>query len=351
MEPVRLGIVGCGVIGRNHLQNARQSPLVNVLAVADMREAAAREAAEKFSVPTVYTSADDLFADARIEAMVLALPTQNRTALALKALASGKHVLIEKPVAMNADEVHRMIAARGDRVAACCSSRFRFLESARVVTDFLAAGTLGELRVVRCRAIVAAGEPPKTAPPAWRLSKSLNGGGILVNWGCYDLDFLLGVTGWSLKPQLVLAQTWPVPPQVAPRVAAGSDAETHYAALIRCQGGVTLTMERGEYMAAASEESWQIIGARGSLRSQMTPAPDKKVWHDESHADRAVASKVIWQGNESYATGNAGVLQDFAGAIREGRPPKTSLEQSLVIQQITDAIYSSVATGRAVAID
>ncbi len=173
--------------------------------------------------------------------------------MALRAFAKGKHVLTEKPVAMNADEVREMIAARGELTAGCCSSRYRFRKGAEVVTAFIANGGLGDLRVVRCRAIVATSKKPDTPLPAWRLIKSLNGGGILVNWGCYDLDYLLGITGWSLKPKTVFAQTWTVPPPFESHVAPSSDAETHYIATIRCEGGIILSIERGEYMTAQSE--------------------------------------------------------------------------------------------------
>ena len=136
------------------------------MAVADIQIDAARNLADRFGIETVYGRADELFADPQIEAVVLALPAHARTELAKHAFAQGKHVLLEKPIAMNADEVQQLIAAQGDLTAACCSSRFHFLESAGVVTDFIATGVLGDLRVVRCRAIKPAGPPPTQTPPA-----------------------------------------------------------------------------------------------------------------------------------------------------------------------------------------
>ena len=176
MEKVRLGVIGCGVIGQYHLAAARQAPQVDIMAVADLREEVARTTAEKFNVQKVYTDGQALLADPNVEAVVLAMPTQPRYELAMTAFKTGKHVLTEKPVAMNADEVRRLIQARGDRVAACCSSRHRFQPSAMAAADLIASGALGELRVLHCRGIVAAGKPPEKPPPPWRLSKSVNGG-------------------------------------------------------------------------------------------------------------------------------------------------------------------------------
>jgi len=347
MERVRLGIAGCGVIGKMHLAAAAQSPLIEIAAVADLRPDAVREAAQRFKVGAVYPSASEMFEDRRIEAVVLAMPACWRTELALQAFARGKHVLTEKPVAMNGDEVRRMIEARGNLVSGCCSSRFRFLPSSQAVADFIATGALGGLRVVRCRAMSAAGPKPETMPPPWRLNKSLNAGGILTNWGCYDMDYLLGITGWSLRPRRVLAQTWSIPPQLRSHVPPGSEADTHFAGIVLCDGGTVITLERGEYAAAGTDGQWQVIGDKGSLQLTMGPAAGKKIVHQYT-TEQGLASDTLWEGTEDAGLVHSGPVQDFAAAILEGRQPKTSLEQALVIQAITDAVYASAERGDAV---
>lgn len=351
MDPVRIGVIGCGVIGTHHLSTASKSESIELVAAADLIESYRTAAQEKFQPKKLYEHGEDLIADPDVEAVVLAFPTVGRTPLALKAFAAVKHVLTEKPVAMNIGEVRQMIAARGDLTAACCSSRYRFIQGADIVTDFIATGELGDLRVVRHRNLGACGKQPDSPRPAWRLRKSLNGGGILVNWGCYDLDYLLGITGWTLKPQTVFAQTWMVPPQFESHVAPNSDAETHYIALIRCAGGATISMERGEYMASQSENAWQIIGAKGSLKLQMTDSNPKRIVFDGSTTEDGMVQRVLWEGEEDRSMVHAGPLTDFAAAIREGRAPKTTLENALVMQQITDAVYASAESGEAVQID
>ncbi len=352
MKKIGLGVIGCGVISQHHLKAAKDSPLIDVVAVADLRLQAAQATAKKFEVKAVYVNASALLADSRVEAVVLALPTSGRAEIALKAFALGKHVLIEKPAAMNTGEIERMIAARGGLIAACCSSRYRFLDSAGAATDFFATGALGDLRRVRCQAVVPVDKPPVTPPPAWRLNKSLNGGGILVNWGCYDLDYVLGITGWSLRPELVLAHTWPISPKLASYAAPGSDAETYFTALISCKGGTVITLERGEYVPGRPEGVWQLSGTEGTLYLNMNAGPPVKIEFDFV-TETGVASKVVWQSEkpEGFEAARSGPVQDFAAAIRENRPPKTTLEQALVIQKITDSIYASAEKGVAVTID
>jgi len=351
MEAVRIGVIGCGVIGGAHLKVASTSPLLQLAAAADLQPEALKKAEESFEISSVYTSADELIADPRVEAIVLAMPARFRLPLALQAFAAGKHVLTEKPVAMNAGDVQTMIDAKGDLVAGCCSSRLRFLRGAEVARGFLAGGGLGKLRVVRCRAIRSANKKPQTTPPAWRLSKSFNGGGILMNWGCYDLDYLLGIAGWSLKPRQAFAHTWPVPSPFESHIAPGSDAEAHFAALIGCEGGAVISFERGEYVAAEVDEAWQIIGDRGSLRLNIMAEDHKTIWYDEADEIEGVITKPLWEGSEDSNASHDGPLTDFARAIRENGQTLTTLENALVVQKISDAIYASAEQGTAVEID
>ncbi len=346
MERIRLGVVGCGIMGNRHLKTASESPLIQITATADVLRDRAEASAKQFGAKA-YGSARKLIADPNVDAVVFSTVTAQRDKLVIAALKAGKHVLVEKPIALNAGVVKRMIAARGDRVAACCSARHRSYVSADVARDFIASGVLGDLRVVYCRVHQpATGTPEKPAPP-WRLNKSMNGGGVLMNWGCYDLDYLLGITGWKLKPRVVLAQTWPVPPRMVPNVAPGSDAEPHFAALIRCDGGTMISFERGEYMPAHDQKAWQIVGTHGSLNMIMTPWEAKAITHDDTTTEKGLATRTIWQIDKAE-TMRKDMVIDFAEAIVHGREPLTTLETAYLIQSITDAIYKSARTGKAV---
>ena len=151
MEPVKVGVIGCGVIGSRHLSIASEASHIELVAAADLIEANRTNAVQRFNPPKMYSNDLDLLNDDEIEAVVLAFPTQYRTEVALRAFERGKHVLIEKPIAMNAAEVEQLIAARGDLISGCCSSRNRFSAAARLATQLIASGGLGDLRSVHCR--------------------------------------------------------------------------------------------------------------------------------------------------------------------------------------------------------
>jgi predicted dehydrogenase len=187
-------------------------------------------------------------------------------------------------------------------------------------------------------------------PPEWRLKKSLNGGGILMNWGCYEIDYLLGITNWTLKPRTVFAQTWQISERFRSHIPPGSDAETHYTALIRCEGGAMLSMERGEYMPVHAQSAWQIIGENGSLGLHMTSGDASLVFCRADDAS-GIVEEVVWEGTADRSVTHSGPLHDLAAAIRGNREPETSLRNALVVQQISDGIYASAASGTSVDIE
>jgi len=351
MEPVRLGIIGCGVISASHLQLAASCRAARVVAVADLIAEKAHARAAEFKVPAVYFNDEDLLRDPQVEAVVLAMPAGVRTPVACKALKRGKHVLLEKPVACNAAEVRRLIALRGDRVVGCCSCRMTFPRYAAAAARCVASGALGDIRVVRCRALLPAAPAPMNPPPAWRQSMALNGGGILVNWSCYELDFLLHILDWRLKPRHVLAAWWPPAAAMADYAAPGSDADAHYTALVRCEGGIVLSMERAEMSTSSGDRAWEIIGSRGTLHMPLLSSANDpgRVELDRFVRGRGVVSKTLWEGPQKREPAD-NVITDFTRAIRDGGSTRTTLERALVMQQITDAVYASAARGTGVAI-
>ena len=169
-----------------------------------------------------------------------------------------------------------------------------------------------------------------------------------MNWGCYDLDYLLGLTGWQLKPRLVLARTWRVAPSYESYVAPDSDAETHVTALVVCEGGTVINYERAEYAAARAENMWQITGTEGSLRLSMVPGKEPTAVFDCATPDRGTVSDDLGLDTPDPLAGMALQLDDVAHAIREHRLPQSGLEEALLVQRITDAIYESSLRGAAV---
>lgn len=348
MNPLNLGIIGCGVIGKKHARAAAETDKINLTGLADINTDAARTLGSELNVKDIFNSGNELIESKSVEAVVLALPACARMKLALHAFQNNKHVLTEKPVGMCASEVEKMISASGSLTVGCCSSRMRFLENAFIAADFIRKGNLGRIRCIRCSAFSPAPEKPETLPPPWRLKRHVNGGGILANWGCYDMDYLLGILDWSLEPVSVYGRVWEIPENFRGHVVAESNAETQVSAIVRFKDGAVMNFERGEYTTREKSGTWQIEGEQGTLDLPMVPWDKKGMRFFKADSRRGCIEETLWDGEETYSAVPRRLLEDFAAAVRERRQPRTSLENALVIQKITDGIYKSSETGETV---
>ena len=347
-DPIRIGLVGCGTIGQHHAAAIGRCDNAELVAVADLAPDAAQKLAAEHGVQHAKTDAKSLLDQADIDAIILALPAGVRSDLAVAALTAGKHVLLEKPVATTLTDCQKIRCAQADRTVGVCSARFSLIESAVAARHIVASGELGQIRIVRCRGLESAQQIPDHPPPAWRLSHKLNGGGILVNWGSYDLDYLMSITGWKLRPRHVLGQTWPCPDHLIARIAPDSDAEAHAAATVLCDGGEIIQIERGEFLPLDIDLAWQITGELGSLRLRMAGHPDRPAATlDLADTHSGWFTKVVVDEPDESNTTDL-VVDDFVAALRENRPPQTTLDQAMIIIQITDAIYRSSESGHPV---
>jgi predicted dehydrogenase len=342
MKDLSIAQIGCGVISRQHLNAFKAIKGASIKAICDLSEQALEEVGNAFGIQRRTTKVDELLEDATIDAVILALPTSVRTPIALEALAAGKHVLLEKPAAMNLAEIDAMEAARGNLVVACCSARFSDYPSCRAAKEFLRSGKLGGVRAISCRAVLAPSKPPPVAPPPWRLKRALNGGGILVNWGSYDLDYLLRMVDFKVRPASVLARCWCVGESNVDYAAPDSDAETHVTALVRFDNGSVLDYERAEFLPIQREERWQIIGEKGTLELALLPAADKRILWNRAGTE-GTEQIVVWEGDESHLDATTLVDQNFVAALRGECDPLTPLKFARVIQEVTDGIYQAAS--------
>ena len=181
MKPVVWGVLSTAKIGRERvLPGMRKSPLVEIRAIASRDESRARAAATALGIPRAYGSYEALLADPEIEAVYNPLPNHLHVPLTLQAAAAGKHVLCEKPVALDAAEAEQLRAAAGNvRIAEAFMVRFhpQWLRARDLVRD----GRIGTLRVVQ----MFFGY--NNLDPANVRNRADIGGGGLYDIGCYAI--------------------------------------------------------------------------------------------------------------------------------------------------------------------
>jgi predicted dehydrogenase len=347
---VRVGIVGCGVIGLAHLQEFSSYEPVVLQAIADLIADRRATATEDFSPRKSYEQGKDLIADPDVEAVVLAAPAEPRFELAKAAIRAGKHVLIEKPVARNRAEVDAYSKlARPGQVVAVCSSRFRFTHTAVALRKALATPGLKPVQQILHSGLKPLPEPPTSPPPAWRLSHTLNGGGIMSNWGCYDLDYLLDALPENDSPTEVSASIRGIPQETGPWVAEGSDAETYVSVMIRFASGATIHLNRGEFLPVSENRNETlIIGKSASIAVPMVSVDDSVTV--TAYDPRGTRSSQLSAATDGFDNFHRGMIRDFVDSIVEKREPATNLTRARIIQSVTDAIYQSAREQRSIAL-
>ncbi len=344
--PLGLALVGCGVVGTRHVQAAAQLSSLQITGLLDLEMAKARHLGAQYAISTIYADTAQMLADPAVEAVLLAVPTCVRLPLTRQVLASRRHLLLEKPVAMQAGDVRRMQRWQTDLVVGCCSSRFRCLPAARIVQDTLRTRTLGRIRTIHWRILRNAPTQPQILPPAWRLQRRVNGGGILMNWGCYDLDYLLGIWDPPLQPRRVQAHTWHLGRQYRQHVVPASDAETHVVAHVECDQGILLSYERGEYMPGPAVSTMTITGEEGTLEVDMVSPPGSRIVLTRADSRAGTDREILYEQAAPAPDLQVGVLSDFVRAVRQGGTPATDLHHGWRVQALTDAIYAAAHSGQ-----
>lgn len=184
-RPARLswGILGCARISRRGLIPGIQGSETGTLsAIASRDPATARAWAAEFGIPRALGSYEELLADPQVQAVYIPLPNELHRPWVLVAAEAGKHVLCEKPLALNAAEAELMVnACRARGVALMEAFMWRHQPRTAEIRRLVAAGAIGQLRLIRSSFSfpIAAGD--------WRLDPA-RGGGALWDVGCYGLS-------------------------------------------------------------------------------------------------------------------------------------------------------------------
>jgi myo-inositol 2-dehydrogenase / D-chiro-inositol 1-dehydrogenase len=248
-NPVRIGIVGCGeVTEQKHLRVLRDIPEAQVVALADLDAQRLHRVAERYEVKHRYQDVGALLGHSEIEAVGVCVPAHAHAEVAVAAMAAGKNVYVEKPVALTLEDADRISqAAKGRSSLHLMGFHMRWHRLIRDARARLAAGEIGELESIRTTWFSPRGDDTL---PSWR-NRRASGGGALVEIGvhCFDL--------WRYLTSAEAEQVFTV-------VRHGSREDEAAAVTARMNDG---TVASGVFSERTSHEiEVEICGARGRLR-------------------------------------------------------------------------------------
>jgi UDP-N-acetyl-2-amino-2-deoxyglucuronate dehydrogenase len=335
--PVRFGLIGCGTIADIHRRALAEIPGARITAVASRDAERAHAFAAKANCRHTVGHAD-LVSSPDVDAVIITTSSGSHASIALDALAAGKHVVVEKPMAMTAIEARQMAelaANKGLQLSVVFQRRFEPHHQA--VKKAIDSGALG--RLLLCEVACPYFRDQAYYDSAdWRGTLALDGG-ALMNQAIHSVDLLL----WLCGP--------------ASRVFAETATQTHRMeaedlalALVRLRRGGYATLMASTSIRPGYTATLNLYGELGSIK---LAGSDVVAWNVPDVAEPEVPSaSAIGVATHLLASHEAhrAQLADFVGALVEGRSPLVTAEQGVASVALIEAVYRSAATSVPIAL-
>ncbi len=194
MNCLRVGIIGCGWTGEQHIRAYRSLKDVAVLAAADINERKAKRFATKWKVKAWYKDYRMLLKNPEIDAVSICVPHHLHSKISVEAAEMGKHILCEKPLAISLKEADKMIkAAEKAGIILMVAENVRFHPINLKIKELIDEGFIGEVFLARIFRDHEIHEYLRARP--WFLDKKKAGGGIWISGGIHDVDALRMLLG------------------------------------------------------------------------------------------------------------------------------------------------------------
>jgi predicted dehydrogenase len=330
-ERLRVGVVGGGAIAQvAHLPTLKKLKSVEVVALCDIDLPKARALADRFGVPDAHDDIEDLLRTPGIQVAVICSPNHLHESHILAALSANLHVLVEKPLAMSAASVQRIMRAaeKRDRVV-MVGMNHRYRPDVQIVRSFVQSGELGRVESVRGSWHVFR---PSRNQLGWRQRRDQAGGGAMLDLGLSILDLGLWLGGT------------PAPVRVSAALdAAGKEraVEQSGSAFVVCENGMSLFVDVTWHHLGEGERFG--VGVRGS--KGVAAINPLMVWKELHGVPMDVSPTGAVSRENAFMASYRAEWAHFEAAIG-GEAKVASLQEHLVLHRIIDAIYKSADDGR-----
>ncbi|MBI4558601.1 MAG: Gfo/Idh/MocA family oxidoreductase [Candidatus Hydrogenedentes bacterium] len=346
MEQVGFGIIGCGAIAPIHAQSIAEIAQTRLVAVADVVEASARKLGAAHGAE-IYTDYRRMLERKDVHAVCLCVPSGMRVEIAETCAQAGKHILAEKPLEVTSERIDRLIrAADRNRIKLGCIFQYRFAEDPRLIRQAIDAKRFGRL-VLGDAYIKWYRSQEYYASGAWRGTRRLDGGGVLMNQGVHQIDLLI----WFMGPvKRVTARTSLIGHK-------GLEVEDLACALLEFENGAMGSIEGSTAIWPGHPARVEVHGSDGSA---ILEDGKLRFWRFKNEAEedavlqaRLKEDSMIGSGASDPVgglkhEGHRRQIEDFAQAILERRAPAVDGREARHAVALIEAIYKSAETGEPV---
>lgn len=320
MTALNIGIVGYGWVAGAHIKSFDAIEGCQVTAVCSRRQIAEDEfIADHGKALQLYNDYDAMLADDTIDVISICTPHPFHVEQVTKACAAGKHVVIEKPIALDWDGCRRIRkAVTAARVKAQVCFEVRAISSFVTYKNMLAEGTIGQVHYGEVDYYHGIG--PWYQQYAWNIKKEF-GGSNLLTAGCHAMDGLI----WLMNDEPVEVTSYAT--TSAKDIFQSYEYPTTSTTIIKFAGGAVGKVASVIDCIQPYLFNVHLVGAHGSI------------WNDKFHTDKFGALlKTGWStlNVQLVDSGDVAhhpyvpVFQDFVDAIRQDRPPKLTLDSALL---------------------
>jgi predicted dehydrogenase len=313
---VRFGLIGCGDISRKRVAPAlRDSSLCELVAVNRAQTDKAEAFAKEFGAQRWYADWHELLEDKEIEAVYVATPVYLHVEQVVAAAEAGKHLLCEKPMALNVAECRRMIEACNANGVKLGIAYYRhFYPVVRRMKEIIASGEIGSAVLAQCNAFEWFDVDP-SHPRAWLLQKEKSGGGPMMDFGCHRIEVLLDLFGKVDRVESLLASSF-----------FRREVEDVAVATLKFEGGTVATLTIA-HSAREPKDTLDVFGSDGSIHVPVLN--EGRLTVTTTDGDRE-------EFHPPATNIHQPLIEDFAISVLEDREPIVSGEIGLGVAEIEE---------------
>lgn len=355
MGKLKVAIIGTGGISNEHIKGYLSDKNVELYAFCDINENQLRRMSVKYNMPweRCFLDKDEMLkALPEIEAVSVCTWNSAHAECTIAALNAGKHVICEKPMAMNAQEATAMweAAKKADKLLMIGFVR-RYGNDAKVVKDFIDNDYFGDIYYAKATYLRRNGNPG-----GWFGDKSRSGGGPLIDLGVHVIDLVKYLTG-NPKPVSVYASTYqklfnrPEIKSVKGYVSVSADSddicdvEDLAVAMIRFDNGMTLSVETSFSLNLKEDKGdIELFGTKAGCKLD----PDVEIYTDVNNY--MVDLNFTRQTRLDFEGLFQNQIDHFIDCVINNKEPIAPAEDGVEMMKILDAIYKSARTGHEVII-
>ncbi len=335
-KKMRFGIIGCGVVSNVHIKAIREVEEAELAGVSGATAEEAERFAKKYDT-RAYASTDALLGDPDVDAVCICTPSGLHHPLSVKAAEAGKHIVIEKPIALTTESADAVIrACKENGVYGTVISQLRFSNAVQETKRALEAGKLGKICMVNL-SLKYFRKPEYYSESSWRGTWAMDGGGALMNQGIHGVDILLYLLG---MPKTVFG--------TARTLARPIETEDNAVATFIYENGALGTLCASTTAVPGFQRLLEIHGDTGSIiirenkiEAWNIPGEEKKEFADEKENILGASDPAAVD-----TFGHVKQIRDLILSVREERAPFISLEEGKNAVQMITAVYRSSETGR-----